>query len=118
MYLDVVRKYHGSAQGVCAVDDLYAVEWAYIPHFYRNFYVYQYATGFAASTALARGVLAGGTPARDRYLDFLKAGGSDYPFELLKRAGVDLTRPDPYRETVAEMNRTMDAIDAILAKRG
>ena len=94
------------------------MEWAYIPHFYANFYVYQYATGFAASTALARGVLAGGPEARDRYLDFLKAGGSDYPYELLKKAGVDLTRPDPYRETVAEMNRTMDAIDAILAKRG
>ena len=117
MYLALIRKYHGSDRGVCAVDDLYSVEWAYIPHFYSNFYVYQYATGFAASTSLARRVLAGEPGVRDRYLDFLKAGGSDYPFELLKKAGVDLTRPDPYRETVAEMNRTMDEIDAILAKR-
>jgi oligoendopeptidase F len=118
MYLSLVRKYHGSEQGVCAVDDLYSVEWACIPHFYANFYVYQYSTGFAASTSLARRVLGGEPGARDRFLDFLKAGGSDYPFELLKKAGVDLTRPDPYRETVAEMNRTMDEIDAILAKKG
>jgi len=117
MYLALIRKYHGSDQGVCAVDDLYAVEWAYIPHFYANFYVYQYATGFAASTSLARRVLANEPGSRDRFLDFLKSGGSDYPFELLKKAGVDLTAPDPYRETVAEMNRTMDAIDAILARR-
>jgi oligoendopeptidase F len=117
MYLALIRKYHGSDQGVCAVDDLYSVEWAYIPHFYANFYVYQYATGFAASTSLARRVLANEPGSRDRFLDFLKSGGSDYPFELLKKAGVDLTAPDPYRETVAEMNRTMDAIDAILDRK-
>lgn len=116
IYRGLIRKYHGSDQGVCAVDDLYSVEWAYIPHFYANFYVYQYATGFAASTSLARRVLAAEPGMRDRYLEFLESGGSDYPFELLKVAGVDLTQPAPYRETVAEMNRTMDEIDAILAR--
>ncbi len=117
IYLGLLRKYYGAEQGVCAVDDRYRVEWAYIPHFYMNFYVFQYATGFAASTFLARRALSGEAGAVEGYLDFLKAGGSGYPFDLLVRAGVDLSRPDPYRATVAEMNRVMDEIDAILARR-
>jgi oligoendopeptidase F len=117
IYLELIRRYHGSSQGVCAIDDLYSVEWAYIPHFYANFYVFQYATGIAAATALASRVLAGAPGARDGYLAFLKAGGSDYPFETLKRAGVDLSASAPYKETIAEMNRVMDEMEQILGRR-
>lgn len=116
IYLGLLRKYHGSQAGVCAVDDLYAVEWSYIPHFYANFYVFQYATGFSASTSLAHRVLSGKAGATEGYLSFLRAGGSDYPFQLLKKAGIDLSTPDPYRDTVTEMVRVMDEIEGILAR--
>lgn len=117
LYLDLLRKYMGTSAGACAVEDLYAVEWAYIPHFYANFYVFQYATGYAASTALARRVLAKEPGALDGYLEFLRAGGSDYPFALLKKAGVDLSKPEPYRATIAEMNRVLDEMEQVLARR-
>jgi oligoendopeptidase F len=99
------------------IDDLYTVEWAYIPHFYRLFYVFQYATSIAASSLLADAVLKGEPGARERYLKLLSAGGSDYPYELVKAAGVDLASPAPYRAVVARMNRIMDEIEAIQARR-
>ena len=99
------------------IDDAYAVEWAYIPHFYYNFYVYQYATSLAASTQLAREVLDGKPGARERYLGLLKAGGSRYPYELLKEAGVDLATPAPYQALEAQMNWAMDEIEKIVARR-
>jgi oligoendopeptidase F len=77
------------------VDPLIALEWARIPHFYRPFYVYKYATGFSAAVALAEQILSEGEPAQRRYLNFLSRGSSDYPLELLKRAGVDMTTPEP-----------------------
>lgn len=77
------------------VDDLLSVEWSRIPHFYRSFYVYQYATGISAATALSRGILHEGEPAVERYLTFLKSGSSDYSINLLKKAGVDLSTPAP-----------------------
>jgi len=117
LYGDILRQYYGHGQGVCLIDDLYAVEWAYVPHFYYNFYVYQYATSFTAATALAEEVFSDRQGAVQRYLDFISAGGSDYPIEILKRAGVDMTTPDPFRKTVSVMNRTMDEIEAILARR-
>jgi oligoendopeptidase F len=118
LYGDILKQYYGHDRGVCRIDDLYAVEWAYIPHFYFNFYVYQYSTSFTAATALAEEVLAGKQDAARRYLDFISAGGSDYPIELLKKAGVDVTTPEPFRKTMAAMNRTMDEIESILARRG
>ena len=118
LYLDILRRYHGHDQGVAEIDDLYAVEWAYIPHFYYNFYVYQYATSIAASSLLARRVLDGEPGARERYLGVLEAGGSDYPYEILRKAGVDLASPEPYQALVARMNRIMDAIEEILARGG
>ena len=118
LYGEILRQYYGHDRGVCRIDDLYAVEWAYIPHFYSNFYVYQYSTSFTAATALAEEVLGGGQDAARRYLDFISAGGSDYPIELLKKAGIDVTTPVPFQKTMAAMNRTMDEIESILARRG
>jgi oligoendopeptidase F len=117
IYGDLLRRYHGHDQGVLRIDDLVTVEWAAVPHFYRNFYVYQYATSIAASSMFAERILKGEPGAVDTYLGLLKAGGSDYPYELVQRAGVDLATPAPYRALVARMNRIMDQIEAILAQQ-
>jgi oligoendopeptidase F len=116
LYGDILKKYYGHDKGVCHIDDLYAVEWAYIPHFYYDFYVYQYATSFTASTALSEKVLSGEKGALEKYIEFISAGGSDYPINILKKAGIDMTGPEPFNKTIAVMNRTMDEIEAILAK--
>ena len=116
-YCDILKRYHGAKEGVVAIDDAYCVEWAYIPHFYSPFYVYQYATSVAASSLFAQRVQSGEPGALKRYLDLLRAGGSDYPYELVKTAGVDLASPAPYQALVARMNAIMTEIDAILAKR-
>ena len=118
IYGDILKKYYGHDEGVCYIDDLYSVEWAYVPHFYYNFYVYQYATSFAASTDLSEKVLNKEKGIVKKYLDFLSSGGSDYPIELLKKAGVDMTGPEPFNKTMAAMNRTMDEVEAILKKKG
>ncbi|MCC7418214.1 MAG: oligoendopeptidase F [Acidobacteria bacterium] len=118
LYLDITRRYYGSDQGVCIVDDYIQHEWSYIPHFYRDFYVYQYATSFTASLALAEKVKSGDAAATRRYLDFLHAGGSKYPIDLLKEAGVDMTTDEPLELTVKAMNRVMDEMEQILAKKG
>jgi oligoendopeptidase F len=117
LYLDITKKYYGDADGVCKVDDYIANEWSFIPHFYRDFYVFQYATSFMASEALASKVKAGDKAARDRYLKFLSAGGSKYPIDLLRDAGVDMTTDEPLDLTIKTMNRVMDEMEAILAKR-
>ncbi len=117
MYLELLRRYHGHDMGVVRIDDAYAVEWAYIPHFYYNFYVYQYATSLAASALLAQRVLAGEAGARERYLGLLRAGGSRYPYELLVEAGVDLASEAPYRALEQRMTWVLDEIETILAKR-
>jgi oligoendopeptidase F len=116
-YCDILKRYHGVAEGVMAIDDAYCVEWAYIPHFYNAFYVYQYATSIAASSLFAQKVLGGEPGALKRYLDLLRAGSSDYPYDLVKAAGVDLATPAPYQALVARMNAIMDQIEAILARR-
>src|SRR5262245_8830391 len=117
LYMDITKKYYGHDQGVCIVDDYVAHEWSYIPHFYRDFYVFQYATSFTASAALAEKVKAGDPDAKARYLAFLSAGGSKYPVDLLKDAGVDMTTDEPLDLTIKEMNHVMDQIEALLAKR-
>ncbi len=116
MYLEIVRKYYGHAKSVCIVDDEIKTEWAYIPHFYYNFYVYQYATSFTASAALSEKVMAGDKAATKKYLEFLSAGGSKYPIDLLKDAGVDMTTPQPLELTMKKMNRVMDDMEKILDK--
>jgi oligoendopeptidase F len=123
LYLKLVREYYGHDQGVCKVDSLYGVEWAYIPHFYYNFYVYQYATSMIAAISLANHIRdeAAAEPrsgaARDAYLKLLAAGGSKYPIDLLKEAGVDMTTSEPFKTSIREMNKIVDEIEAILARR-
>jgi oligoendopeptidase F len=118
MYLDITRRYYGHDQGVAVVDDYVAHEWSMIPHFYRDFYVFQYATSFTASEALAAKVKSGDTAATKRYLAFLSAGGSKYPIDLLKDAGVDMTTDEPLDLTIRSMNRVMDEMEKILAAKG
>ena len=117
IYGEILKRYHGDAEGVVKIDDLYAIEWAYIPHFYGAFYVFQYATSIAAGSLFAADILAGKPGARERYLKLLSAGGSDYPYELVKAAGVDLASKAPYDAVAARMNRIMDEIETILSKR-
>lgn len=115
LYLEITRKYYGHEQGIAVVDDDVAHEWAFIPHFYYDFYVYQYATSFTASAALSEKVLSGDDDALRRYLAFLSAGGSKYPIELLKDAGVDMTTREPLDLTMRKMNRVMDEMEKLLA---
>lgn len=111
LYLELLRKYHGAGM---EIDPLYAIEWAYIPHFYRTFYVFQYATSVSGAVYFSQSVLNGGAPERERYLDALRAGGSDYPTEILKHAGLDMTGPAPYRALIAEFGRVMDEAEGLL----
>lgn len=117
LYVDVTRKYYGHDQQICVVDDYIANEWAYIPHFYRDFYVFQYATSFTAAEALSVKVLAGDADATRRYLAFISAGGSKYPIDLLKDAGVDMTTSEPLDLTIRKMNAVMDEIEGLLDQR-
>jgi oligoendopeptidase F len=118
LYAEIVKRYYGHDQGVCIVDDYVANEWAFIPHFYNSFYVFQYATSFTASSALSEKVLAGAPGATERYLQFISAGKSKYPIELLKEAGVDMTTDEPLELTVKKMNRVMDEMEKLLDKKG
>ena len=117
IYREIVNKYYGHDQGISYVDDYMDMEWAFIPHFYRSFYVFQYATSFTASISLAEKVMTGDKTALKNYMDFLSAGGSDYPVELLKKAGVDMNTTEPFEKTTAAMNKVMDEIEKILDKR-
>jgi oligoendopeptidase F len=121
LYLKIAREYYGHDKGVCQVDELLAVEWAYVPHFYYDFYVYQYATSLVASTSLARAVReeekTGKTTRRDAYLKMLSSGSARYAIDLLKDAGVDMTTSVPFDAAIAEMNSTMDEMEQILARR-
>jgi len=115
MYLGVVRKYYGHDEGVVLVDDLYGMEWAYIPHFYYNYYVFQYATGMTAAIVLASRVLGEGKKARDRYMThLLKAGGSDYPVKLLKRAGADLTKRSTYDIAMRDFDAALAEVEEMI----
>ena len=114
LYLELLRTYQGHESGACHTDDLFAIEWACVPHFYYDFYVYQYATGIVAANQLAAWVLEGVADARDRYLRFLTTGGSDYPLALLRGAGVDLEAREPYEATLRAIERKLDDLEALL----
>jgi oligoendopeptidase F len=116
-YCGILKRYLGTGNGGVGIDDGHCIEWAYIDSLYSPFYVYQYATSLAASALFGRQIVAGEPGAQKRYLDLLRAGGSDYPYDLVKRAGVDLATPAPYRALVAQMNGYLDEIEAILARR-
>lgn len=114
-YLELLRAYQGHDDGACRVDDLFAVEWAAIPHFYYDYYVYQYSTGIVAANKLARDVGAGDAAARERYLEFLRSGSSSDPLVLLRRAGVDLETPEPFDATFQTVDAMLDDLEALLA---
>lgn len=120
-YLDLLKEYYGDAEGVVKVEPLYAIEWAYIPHFYNNFYVFQYTTSFIASNALAEKVVAEGPAARDAYISMLKAGGSLYPLDLLKLGGIDMSGTEPYKISFAAMEKALvqaeKLVDAAAAQK-
>src|SRR5258706_13180280 len=117
VYGEILRRYHGDAQGVVKIDDLYTTEWAQVPHFYNSFYVFQYATSIAASSLLADAILGGKPGARERDLKLISSDASDDPYELVKAAGVDLATSAPYDAVSNRMNRIMDEIEAISARR-
>ncbi len=117
LYLDITRRYYGHDQNVTVVDDYIAHEWSFVPHFYRDFYVFQYATSFTAAEALSAKVLSGDREATKRYLTFLGSGGSDHPVELLKQAGVDMTTDEPLDLTIRKMNAVMDEMEKLLSVR-
>ena len=108
------QKYYGPD---FVLDEQYRINWGRIPHFYNNFYVYQYATGFSAAALLAEKITSEGQPAVDRYLEFLKSGSSDYSINLLTGAGVDMTSPDPVQAVARKMSELLDRIDEILAEQ-
>ncbi|WP_338472176.1 oligoendopeptidase F [Niallia sp. XMNu-256] len=110
-YYELNKKYYGSD---IIVDDEIGLEWSRIPHFYYNYYVYQYATGYSAAQALSKGILTEGVPAVDRYINFLKAGSSDYPIEVLKKAGVDMTSPKPVEDACKVFEEKLTELEQLL----
>lgn len=111
MYYGLNKKYFGEE---VTVDEDIAMEWSRIPHFYSSFYVYKYATGFSSATAIAEKILTEGKPAVDKYIEFLKSGGSNYPLELLKIAGVDLSTPQPIQDALNVFEKTLDELEELL----
>ncbi|MFC3095720.1 oligoendopeptidase F [Alteromonas sediminis] len=118
IYGEILKRYHGHDEGVMTISERDMIEWAYIPHFYYNFYVYQYATSIAGAAYFVDEMKTGGKKGVDTYLNFLKAGGKDYPVEILKEAGLDMTSAAPYNAVIDRMDDVMDKIEAILDKRG
>src|SRR5689334_5758184 len=116
IYCGLLKKYHGDAEGVMTIDRAYCDEWEFIPHFYYGFYVWQYATSMAGAAAFADAIEHEGKPAQDRFIALLKTGGADYPYNIYKKAGLDMASPAPYQALLARMNRAMDQIDALEAK--
>jgi oligoendopeptidase F len=114
IYGDILRRYHGHDEGVVIIDDLYTNEWMFVPHFYRNMYVYQYATSKTAGTALYAKIAEDQEAGVENFKDLLRAGGSNYPYLLLVEAGVDLAKPEPYLAIVAKMNAIMDEMESLL----
>ncbi|NQU27431.1 MAG: hypothetical protein HQ528_04010 [Candidatus Marinimicrobia bacterium] len=110
-YRDIDEKWYGD---VAVIDEGYALNWGRIPHFYRRFYVYKYATSFCASAALSKAVLAGEEGALEKYMTFLKSGGSAYPIEVLKQAGVDLTSPIPVDDAMELFNDLVGQMEDLL----
>lgn len=110
-YYALNKKYFGDN---IHIDEEIGLEWARIPHFYYNYYVYQYATGFSAATALSKQILEEGQPAVERYIEFLKAGSSDYPIEVLKKAGVDMTKTEPIEDALKVFEEKLTEMEELL----
>ena len=115
MYGELLKRYHGHDEGVLTIDDAYAAEWAYIPHFYYDFYVFQYATSITGAAWFAEQFLAGDDEVRDAFIRVLSAGGSDYAHNILRdQAGLDMTSADAYAPVLRRMESLMDRIEALL----
>ncbi len=117
IYGEILKRYHGHSTGVMEITDRETIEWAYIPHFYYNFYVYQYATSIAGAAYFVERLNSGSDGARETYIKFLEAGGSDYPLDILHAAGLDMTTREPYDAVIDRMDAVMDQIEAILDTR-
>jgi len=118
IYLDILKKYYGHDKGVTVIDDIYGIEWAYIPHFYYNFYVFQYATSLCASAAVSEKILTEGeSMAKKFHKNFLSAGGSKYPIPIMKSIGVDMTTSEPFNLAMKRMNTIMDEMEKILDEK-
>ena len=117
IYGEILRRYHGHDEGIVVIDDLYTNEWMFVPHFYRNMYVFQYATSQTAGTALYEKIVSEGEAGVENYKNLLRAGGSDYPYKLLVNAGVDLATPEPYEAIVRKMNAVMDEMERLLDEK-
>ncbi|MCY8346426.1 oligoendopeptidase F [Bacillus haynesii] len=113
IYYDLNKKYFGDN---IEIDKEIGLEWSRIPHFYYNYYVYQYATGFSAAQALSQQILKEGKSAVDRYIEFLKAGSSDYPIEVLKKAGVDMTSSEPIEAACKKFEEQLNKMEELLQK--
>jgi oligoendopeptidase F len=112
IYHDLNVKYFGDD---IVIDPEIDIEWARIPHFYKPFYVYQYATGYSAAIALSRKILKEGEPAVEDYINkFLSGGSSDYPIELLKKAGVDMSKKEPVNDALALFGKLLDEMEELL----
>ncbi|TFG98029.1 MAG: oligoendopeptidase F [Calditrichales bacterium] len=118
IYLEILKKYYGHDKGIMNVEDQFAIEWAYIPHFYMNFYVFQYSTSFLAAQALGEKMLSGDQAMIDKYLAFLSSGGSDYAIPTLKKVGIDMTTDEPFDLAMKKMNKIMDDMEKILSDLG
>ena len=108
IYYGLNEKYYGKS---CIVDNQIGLEWARIPHFYSNFYVYKYATGFSAASALSQQILTEGEVAVNRYIEFLKSGGSDYPLNQLRSAGVDMEKKESVDEALSVFSKLVDKLE-------
>ncbi len=117
LYCGLLRTYYGEAEGVMHIDPHYCIEWAFVPHFYYDFYVYQYATSMAGAAYMTDAILEQGASARERYFAMLRAGGSDYPYELYRKAGIDMATAAPYRALMARMNHIMDQIEQLESQK-
>ena len=111
IYKDLNIKYYGEE---IEMDDFIAMEWARIPHFYYNYYVFQYATGYSAAIAFSDMILKNGEPAVEKYLNFLKSGRSDYPLNVLKKAGVDMLTRNPIDNAMDTFRKLVDEIDKLI----
>lgn len=119
LYYDIVKRYYGNDEGYCVVDDYIQYEWSYIPHFLGySFYVFQYSTSIIYGTAIVEKIKEEGQTEVDAYYSILKGGGSEYPTELIKDAGVDPLSSEPVTLTMQKMNKVMDQMEQILDKMG
>jgi oligoendopeptidase F len=112
IYYNLNKQYFGNDM---VVDKEIEVEWARIPHFYNSFYVYKYATGFSAATSFAKQIISEGQPAVDRYLGFLQSGGSDYSINILKKAGVDMSSPEPIKQAMSVFKDLIEQMEQLNA---